>query len=85
MNELRVAMNAKERLRIYYKSVTVSKNALGICFKSSTIFGIGEFVAKVFISSKLWAEFRKDLRIARTYYELWDSVKSYHHHNRISD
>ena len=37
-NELRVAMNALERIRIYYNSVTMSKNALGICFESSTIF-----------------------------------------------
>ena len=47
-NELRVATNALERIRIYYNSVTctMSKNALGICYKSSTVFRIGEFVAK---------------------------------------
>ena len=46
-NELRLATtNALERIRIYYNSVTMSKNALGICYESSTIFRIGEFVAK---------------------------------------
>ena len=45
-NELRVATNAQERIRIDYDSVTMSKNALGICYESSTIFRIGEFVAK---------------------------------------
>ena len=45
-NELRVATNVLERIRIYYNSVTMSKNALGICYESSTIFRIGEFVAK---------------------------------------
>ena len=45
-NELRAATNALERIRIYYNSVTMSKNALGICYESSTIFRIGEFVAK---------------------------------------
>ena len=45
-NELRVATNAQERIRIDYDSVTMSKTALGICYESSTIFRIGEFVAK---------------------------------------
>ena len=45
-NELRVATNALERIRNYYNSVTMSKNALGICYESSTTFRIGEFVAK---------------------------------------
>ena len=45
-NELRVATNAQERIRIDYDSVTMSKNALGICYESSTIIRIGEFVAK---------------------------------------
>ena len=45
-NELRVATNAQERIRIDYDSVTMSKNALGISYESSTIFRIGEFVAK---------------------------------------
>ena len=47
-NELRVAINALERIRIYYNSVTfiMPKNALGLCYESSTIFRIGEFVAK---------------------------------------
>ena len=45
-NELRVATNALERILIDYDSVTMSKNALGICYESSTIFRIGEFVAK---------------------------------------
>ena len=45
-NELRVATNVLERIRIYYNSVTMFKNALGICYESSTIFRIGEFVAK---------------------------------------
>ena len=45
-NELRVATNAKERIRIDYDSVTMSKNALGSCYESSTIFRIREFVDK---------------------------------------
>ena len=45
-NELRVATNAQERIQIDYDSVTMSKNALGICYESSTIFRIGEIVAK---------------------------------------
>ena len=45
-NGLRVATNALEGIRIYYNSVTMSTNALGICYESSTIFRIGEFVAK---------------------------------------
>ena len=53
MNELRVATNAQKRLRIDYDSVTMSKNALGIWYKSLTTFRIGEFVAKVLNSSKL--------------------------------
>ena len=40
-NELRVATNAQERIRIDYDSVTMSKNALGICYESSTIFRKG--------------------------------------------
>ena len=52
-NELRVATNAKNRLRIDYDSVTMSKNALEIWYESRTIFRIGEFVAKVLNSSKL--------------------------------
>ena len=47
MNELRVATNALERLRMGYDSVTMSNNALGNWYKSSTIFRIGEFVAEV--------------------------------------
>ena len=46
-------MNAPKRLRIDYDSVTMFKNALGIWYESRTIFRIGEFVAKVFNSSKL--------------------------------
>ena len=53
MNELRVATNALERLRLDYDSVTVSKNALRICYESSTIFRNGEFLTKVLNSSKL--------------------------------
>ena len=53
MNELRVATNGPKRLRIDYDFVTMSKNALGIRYKSRTIFRIGEFVAKVLNSSKL--------------------------------
>ena len=47
-NGLREATNALERIQIYYNSVTftMSKNALRICYESSTIFRIGEFVAK---------------------------------------
>ena len=52
-NELRVATIAQKRLRIDYESVTMSKNALGIRYESSTNFRIGEFVAKVLNSSKL--------------------------------
>ena len=37
-NELRVATDAQERIRIDYNSVTMSKNALGICYESSAIF-----------------------------------------------
>ena len=55
MNELRVATNALERLRIDNDSDTMSKNALQveICYGSSTIFRIREFVAKVLNSLKL--------------------------------
>ena len=38
MNELRVATNARKRLRIDYDSVTMSKNALEIWYESRTIF-----------------------------------------------
>ena len=41
MNELRVATNAKNRLRIDYDSVTMSKNAPGIWYESRTIFESG--------------------------------------------
>ena len=41
-NELRVATNVQDRLRIDYDSVTMSKNALGIWYESSTIFLIGD-------------------------------------------
>ena len=51
--ELRVATNVSERLRIDYNSVTMSKNALGFFYESSTIFRIGKLVAKVLNSSKL--------------------------------
>ena len=40
-------------LEIDYDLVPMSKNALRIYNKSSTIFQIGEFVAKVLNSSKL--------------------------------
>ena len=43
----------KKRLRIDYDPVTMSKNALGACYESSTIFRIGEFVAIVLNTSKL--------------------------------
>ena len=52
-NELRVATIAQKLLRIDYDSVTMSKNALEIWYKSRTIFRIEEFVAKVLNSSKL--------------------------------
>ena len=45
-NELRVATNAEERIRIDYDSLTMSKNALGIYYESSTIFRIREFMTK---------------------------------------
>ena len=35
----------------------MSKNALGICYESSTIFRIGEFVAKSWTAQILWSEF----------------------------
>ena len=54
-NELRVATNAQKRLRIDYDSVTISKNALGDRYESQTNFRIGEFVAKVLNSSKLFS------------------------------
>ena len=52
-NEVRVATIAPKCLRIDYDSFSMSKNALGILYKSRTIFRIGEFVAKVLNSSKL--------------------------------
>ena len=53
-NELRVVPFAQKRLRIDYDSVTMSKNTLEIRYESRTIFRIGEFVAKVLNSSKLF-------------------------------
>ena len=76
MKELRVATNAQKRLRIDYNSVTMSNNnALGIWYKSHTIFRIGEFVTKELNSSKLLSRIQIDLRIARTHYGLFESVK----------
>ena len=48
----------------------MSKNALGICYESSTIFRIRELVAKFWTVHNFWAEFLIDLRIARTDYGL---------------
>ena len=45
-NEFRVATIASERIRINFDSVTMSKNALGICYELGTIFRIWKFVAK---------------------------------------
>ena len=73
-NELRVATNALERILIDYDSVTMSKNALGICYESSTIFRIGEFVAKFWTVQIFWSRFPIGLRIARTDYGVYDSV-----------
>ena len=42
----RLPTNAEECIRIDYDSVTMSKNALGICYELGTIFRIWEFVAK---------------------------------------
>ena len=50
------------------------KNALGLCYDSSTIFQIEVFVAKVLNSSKLCLKFPIYLQVARTDYELYDSV-----------
>ena len=72
-NELWVAKNAQERIRIDNYSVTMSKTALGICYESSTIFRIGEFVAKFWTVQFFDPNFR-GLRIARTDYGLYDSV-----------
>ena len=52
----------------------MSKNALGICYESSTIFRIGEFVAKFWTVQIFWSQFPIGLRIARTDYWLYDSV-----------
>ena len=74
-NDLRVATNAYERLRIEYGSVTMSKNALGTCYESSTIIRIGEFVAKVEPYSRYTYELQElttdsgiQLRSSRTEY-----------------
>ena len=53
----------------------MSKNALGIYYESSTIFRIGEFVAKFWTVQIFRSEFPIGLRIARTDYGLYDSVK----------
>ena len=52
----------------------MSKNALGICYESSTIFQIGEFVAKFWTVQIFWSQFTIGLRIARTDYGMYDSV-----------
>ena len=53
----------------------MSNNELGICYESSTIFRIGEFVAKFWTVQIFWSEFPIGLQIARTDYGLYDSVK----------
>ena len=68
----------QKRPRIYYDSVTISKNALGIRHESRTIFRIGEFVARVLNSSKLLSrvpvqelttDYANQLRPSRTEYD----------------
>ena len=54
-NKLRVATNAPKCLRIDNNSVMMFKNALGNWYESRIIFRIGEFVAKVLNSSKLFS------------------------------
>ena len=53
----------------------MSKNALGICYETSTIFRIREFVAKFWTVQIFWSEFPIRLRIARTDYGLYELVK----------
>ena len=60
------------------------KNALEICYESSTIFRIGEFVAKFWTVQNFWAEFPIDLRLARTDYGLYDLVKIFANWVRFS-
>ena len=75
MNALRVPMNALERPIIGYNSVTMSKNALGVFYKSCRTCSSWEFVAKVLKSSKFCHKFPIDLLIARADYSLYDAVK----------
>ena len=53
----------------------MSKNALRICYESSTIFRIGEFVAKVWTFQIFWSEIPIGLQITRTDYGLYNSFK----------
>ena len=78
------ATNAYERIWIDDDSVTMSNNESGICYESSTIFRIGEFVAKFWTVQIFWSDFPIDLRIARTDYRLYDSVKIFANWVRFS-
>ena len=64
-NELRIPTNAYE----YYDSVTMSKNALRICYELTTIFWNREFVAKILNISKLLPRIPDRSRIERIDYE----------------
>ena len=62
----------------------MSRNALGICYESSTVFRIGEFVAKFWTVQIFWSEFPIGLRIARTDYRLYESVEIFANWARFS-
>ena len=62
----------------------MSKNELWICYESSTIFRIREFVAKFWTVQIFWSEFLIGLRIAKTDYGLYDSVKIFANWLRFS-
>ena len=54
----------------------MSKHALGIYYESSTIFRIGEFVAKFWTVQIFRSEFLIGLRIARTDYGLYVKISA---------
>ena len=60
------------------------KNALEICYEFGTIFRIWEFEAKFWTVQIFWSEFPIGLRIARTGYGLYDSVKIFANWVRFS-
>ena len=69
--------NTYECLRIYYDSVTMPKNALRICYESTTIFGIGSLWPKFWTAPNFCHEFPIAQELKELTTNTTESVKNF--------